>query len=140
MDAKAKVPAVAPDLNWRNKPRRTFTPEQRMAIVRQTDAPGVSVAEVAQRNRINTNLLFKWKRLSANGLLPPPRETAALVPVTVIKTNRRRVKAAKATKPHGKSTLPAGTIEIEVPGARIYVHGAVSESDLASTLRALASR
>jgi hypothetical protein len=32
------------------------------------------------------------------------------------------------------------TIEIEVPGARIYVHGPVSESDLASALRALARK
>ena len=62
MDVKSKESAAAPDLNWRNKPRRTFTPEQRLAIVRQTEAPGVSVAEVAQRNRVNTNLLFKCKR------------------------------------------------------------------------------
>jgi hypothetical protein len=47
---------------------------------------------------------------------------------------------AKATKPAGKSKATTGTIEIEVTGARIYLHGAVSESDLASTLRALSGK
>jgi transposase len=63
MDTKAKDGAAATGLNWRNKPRRTFSAEQRLAMVRECEAPGVSVAEVAQRNRINTNLLFKWRRL-----------------------------------------------------------------------------
>ncbi len=140
MDAKAKESGASPDLNWRNKPRRTFTPEQRLAIVRQTQTPGVSVAEVAQRNRVNTNLLFKWMRLHASGLLPAPKESAALVPVTVVKTRRQRVKVAKSTKRAGKAKPTTGMIEIEVCGARIYLHGAVSESDLGSTLRALARK
>ena len=140
MDAKAKESGAAPDLNWRNKPRRTFTPEQRLAIVRQTQTPGVSVAEVAQRNRVNTNLLFKWMRLQARGLLPAPKESVALVPVTVVKTRSVRKKMAKATNPAGKSKATTGTIEIEVAGARIYLHGAVSDSDLASTLRALSRK
>jgi transposase-like protein len=139
MDTKGKE-SVAPELNWRNKPRRSFTPEQRLAIVGQTQMRGVSVAEVAQRNHINTNLLFKWKRLHEAGLLPAPKESAALVPVTVVKTKRRRVRTAKVTKPRAKAAPASGTIEIEVPGARIYLHGAVSESDLASTLRALARK
>jgi transposase len=139
MDTKGKETPEAAGLNWRNKPRRTFTPEQRLAIVRQTEAAGVSVAEVAQRNRVNTNLLFKWKRLHGRGLLPAPKDTAALVPVTVVKAARRKVRRPVA-KPRAKATSAAGTIEIEVPGARIYLHGPISEADLASTLRALARR
>ena len=129
-----------PDLNWRNKPRRTFAPERRLELVRQTLVPGASVAEVAQRNGVNANLLFKWKRLHERGLLPAPKESAALVAVTVTKTRGRRVKAGKTRKPRRISEPTRGTIEIEVPGARIYLHGAVSESDLASALRALARR
>ena len=138
MDTKGKESGATPDLNWRNKPRRTFTPEQRLAIVRQTQAPGASVAEVAQRNRINANLLFKWKRQLERGLLPAPKTSAALVPVKVVKKPRKR--ARRAGTPKAKATPIAGTIEIELAGARIYLHGAVSETDLASTLRALARR
>jgi transposase len=138
MDTKGKESVAAPDLNWRNKPRRTFTAEQRLAIVRQTQVPGVSVAEVAQRNRVNTNLLFKWKRQLGRGLLPAPKSAAALVPVKIVK--KRRVRIGRAAAPRAKATPVAGTIEIELAGARIYLHGAVSEADLANTLRALARR
>ncbi len=138
MDTKGKESMAAPELNWRNKPRRTFTPEQRLAMVHQAQAPGVSVAEVAQRNRVNTNLLFKWKRQHERGLLPAPKNAVALVPVNVVKKPLRRVRRAKA--PRVKATPAAGMIEIELAGARIYLHGPVSEANLASTLRVLARR
>jgi transposase len=140
MDTKGKESGATSDLNWRNKPRRTFTAEQRLAIVRQSQAPGVSVAEVAQRNRINANLLFKWKRQLERGLLPAPKTSAALVPVKVVKKPRKRVLRASRPKAKAKATPVGGTIEIELAGARIYLHGAVSETDLASALRALARR
>jgi len=138
MDAKGKETSGPVSLNWRNKPRRTFTPAERLAMVRECESPGVAVAEVAQRNRVNTNLLFKWKRLHARGLLPAPKESAALVPVRVIKTKRQRIK--RTTKPRANGTATPGTIEIEVPGARIYLHGVVCEADLACALRALARK
>ena len=58
-DTKDKETPASASLNWRNKPGRMFTPEQRLAMVRECQAPGVPIAEVAQRNRVNTNLLFK---------------------------------------------------------------------------------
>src|SRR6267143_826242 len=62
MDIKAKDTAVPAGLNWRNKTRRRYTPQQRLAMVQECAEPGVSISEVAQRNRVNTNLLFKWCR------------------------------------------------------------------------------
>ncbi len=138
MDTKDKETPASAGLNWRNKPRRTFTPAERQAMVRECEAPGVSVSEVAQRNRVNTNLLFKWKRLHGRGLLAVPQESAALVPVTVVKSKPQRVEGT--TNRRAKQTPAAGTIEIEVPGARIYLHGVVSEANLGATLRALARR
>ena len=87
---------------------------------------------------MNTNLLFKWKRLQGRGLLPVPQESAALVPVTVVKSKRHRVK--RTTNRRSRATPVAGAIEIEMPGARIFLHGAVSEANLAAVLRALARR
>jgi len=63
MDIKAKDTAVPAGLNWRNKTRRRYTPQQRLSMVQECAEPGVSISEVAQRNRVNTNLLFKWCRL-----------------------------------------------------------------------------
>lgn len=139
MDTKAKETPAAPGLNWRNKSRRTYTPEQRLAMVKECDAPGVSVAEVAQRNRVNTNLLFKWKRQHDRGLLPAPKTaSSALVPVTMVKEKKRRVK--RTARPQPKAVPAAGAIEVELPGARIFLHGAVSEANLAIVLRALGRR
>jgi len=93
---------------------------------------------VAQRNRVNTNLLFKWKRQHERRQLPAPKPSGALVPVTVVRERKRRLK--RTTRPRAKALTPAGAIEVELPGARIFLHGAVSEANLAIVLRALARR
>src|SRR5271165_4155321 len=104
MDIKAKDQS-ATELNWRSKPRRQFTAAERMAMVMECLAPGASVAEVAQRNRVNANLLFNWKRRHERGLLPAPAKSAALVPVRVVKTKRKPAKRAVAGRVQAK---PAG--------------------------------
>jgi len=139
MDIKAKETPAPAGLNWRNKSRKTYTPEQRLAMVKECEAPGASVAEVAQRNRVNTNLLFKWKRHHERGLLPVPKvASGALVPVMVVKAKKRRVK--RTVRPWARSVATPGAIEVELPGARIFLHGAVSETNLAIVLRALGRR
>jgi len=92
-----------------------FTPEQRLAMVRACQAPGVSVAEVAQRNRVNANLLFRRKRLHERGELPLPAGSAARVPVTAVKPEKRRTR----TEAQGrvKATPEVGAIEVEIFGA-----------------------
>jgi transposase-like protein len=43
MDIKPKEASEGRGLDWRKKPRRTFTPEQRLAMVLECAQPGVSV-------------------------------------------------------------------------------------------------
>jgi len=137
MDIKGKDPSAA-ELNWRNKPRRQFTAAERMAMVKECLAPGASVAEVAQRNRVNANMLFNWKRRHERGQLPAPATSStALVPVRVVKGKRKPAKRARVGRAQAK---PAGAIELEIAGARIFLHGAVSEANLAVVLRALMRR
>jgi len=98
----------------------------------------VSVAEVAQRNRVNTNPHCKWKGLHERGELPLPSGSAALVPVTVVKPEKRPTR----TEAQGrlKATPEVGAIEVEIAGSRIFLHGTLSETNLAMVLRALAGR
>jgi|SRR6267154_6405271 len=138
MDIKAKDTSAPAGLNWRNKARRRYTPGQRLAMVQECAEPGVSVSEVAQRNRVNTNLLFKWCRLHKGGRLVVPSTSVPLLPVTVVKPKPKRTRRASGT--HTASTSSAGAIEIELPGARIYLHGSVSEVRLEAVLKALARR
>jgi len=147
MDIKAKDTLAVPALNWRSKPRRRFTPEQRLAMVLECGQPGVSVAQVAQRNGINANLLFAWRKLHSLGQLAPTGKAAALLPVTVARPQRPKADSQPKRKYHRRSTAARsaavrspGAIEIEVSGARIYLHGSVSEANLQVVLRALAKR
>ena len=42
--------------------KRFWSDEEKRSICRQTRAPGVSVAQVARRYAMNSNLLFTWLR------------------------------------------------------------------------------
>lgn len=138
MDTKVKDTSASAGLNWRNKSRRRYTPEQRLTMVQECAKPGVSVSEVAQRNRVNTNLLFKWCRLHKGGQLVVPSTLVPLLPVTVVEAKRKRARRASGIRAAAASS--AGAIEIELPGARIYLHGTVSEARLEAVLKALARR
>jgi transposase-like protein len=41
--------------------RRFFSDEQKLAIVKETEQPGVTVSSVARKNGIATGLLFRWR-------------------------------------------------------------------------------
>ena len=42
--------------------KRFWSDEEKRSICRQTRAPGVSVAQVARRYAMNSNLIFTWLR------------------------------------------------------------------------------
>lgn len=45
--------------------RRRWTAAEKMRLVEETFAPGVTVSLVACRNGVNPNQLFTWSRLAA---------------------------------------------------------------------------
>jgi transposase len=42
--------------------RRSYTPTFRLQVIAETRTPGTSVAEVARRHDLNTNVVFHWLR------------------------------------------------------------------------------
>ena len=50
-----------------NARRRRWTTEQKLRIIEESEEPGASVSEVARRNGVAPNLLFRWRRLMAEG-------------------------------------------------------------------------
>jgi transposase len=65
--------------------RRTWSADQKQQIIAETSAPGASVAEVARRYGLNSNLLFTWRRReqAANGA-SDVGEPVNIVPVRVV--------------------------------------------------------
>lgn len=47
--------------------RRRWTTEQKLRIIEASYAPGESVSSVARRHGVAPNLLYRWRRLMAEG-------------------------------------------------------------------------
>ena len=48
-------------------PRRHWTAAEKIRMVRETMEPGNSVSQVARRNGVYPNLLYRWKRQMTDG-------------------------------------------------------------------------
>ena len=127
-------------------------------LVEQSLQPGASVAVIARHNRINANLLFKWRRdherktiaaslstaeaAAAPAPAPTPTPTILLPvhvePVTGVGTGSalEPMPTAEAV-PGSRAATRGGVIEVEVAGALLRLRGAVDEAMLNSALRAL---
>lgn len=75
------APAVGretPSEAYRRRRRRSWTPEEKLAIVLEAEASDDPVAEVARRHGMNANHLFNWIQRYRDGTLD--RRTARPVP------------------------------------------------------------
>ena len=95
--------------------------EQKLRIVQEALAEGVSVARVARANGVNANLVFNWCRKYRAGQLGSGSE-AKLLPV--------RVTAESATtlpgplcEPRAVQISSSGTIHIQLRHAQVRVEG-----------------
>ena len=80
----------------------TFLVERREASDGRREQPGASVAMVAQRNGVNANLLFTWRRAAAsNGGAEPVK----LVPVTVAEAEAPSATSLAAPEPIGRMEI-----------------------------------
>jgi transposase len=101
--------------------RRAWPVLEKRRIVQQTMEPGRSVSEVALSYGLNTNQLFRWRRMFERGELMEP--CAALLPVSLVPTGEPARKPGRQA--HGQAPTPS-SIHIEFIGrATISVeHGA----------------
>jgi transposase len=96
---------------WRQ--RRSVA--EKLRIVRLTFEPDASVAEVARKQGVNANQLFKWRRLFERGQLGDAGAgSTALLPVIVSGSADSREEAS-AAQPEEQASA-GGSIHIEFPG------------------------
>jgi transposase len=123
--------------------RRRYSKEFRREVVQETLAPGASVAGVALRHRLNTNLVFTWRRKLLPTLVPAQAKSVKLLPVTIADAGalvRGLTPEPIAASQRARRSRARGAIEIECNGARIVVKGAVDGQTLRVVLEALVSR
>lgn len=135
----------------RTERRRKYSPAERDAIMREADAPDVTVREVAKRHDIAESLIYSWRtaRRQAEkfagealtfisyGTVPegavttvPHTPPARADPVPTMPVTE------ELTRPHPGAR--PGEIGIDLPsGVRLSVDSYVNEKALARVLRAL---
>jgi transposase len=109
--------------------RRTHPLEFKRSAVDASNQPGASMAGVAMAHGINVNQLHKWRRqLRDSGLVVAKPD---ILPVTMIDA---------AGLGCLRQAAPEGSIDIQLPGARLLVRGQVDPDVLQTVLVALRSR
>lgn len=105
--------------------RRSWSPQQKRAIVAEIDVDGASLSEVARRHRIHSSLLFRWRKTfgSATGPARPCPIASlpvapAFVPVMLPPPSVPAIAPAKAS-----------VIEIVLDGRRTLRVGADVDTD-----------
>ena len=131
-----RKPAFVDGIRTNRTGRRTYTPEFKRTVVEACAVPGTSLAAVALAHGINANLVRRWA-VRARG----PRSDfvakaqTALLPVTVVPNEVAADLAREKRRP-----LSAGSIELEIYGARLRLRGEVDTDALRSVLAVLAQR
>lgn len=118
--------------------KRFWSDEEKVSICAQTCAPGVSVAQVARRYAMNTNLIHKWLR---DPKFAPDREivedevaeTACFLPVEIVDQPQ-----TKSTAPTTDAKPAQSAIEIDIAGGhQLRIVGNYDPEALARLIRGL---
>jgi transposase len=103
--------------------------------------PGASVAQIALEHRLNANLLFKWRRRYLREFASTRGEAPKLLPVNVEQVSRAaESRLLETVAPVPSRAASSGSIEIELPGGRVRLKGAVDRETLRSVLQILTDR
>ena len=106
---------------------RKRSKEEKRRIVEESFQPGVTVASVAKARRIRPGQIFEWRRAYKEGRLTAESTTPTLLPV-------RLSDVARPSRPGSTG----GAIYIDLPNARVEIHGAADAVSLGIVLECLA--
>ncbi|HEV8693901.1 MAG TPA: transposase [Lysobacter sp.] len=112
--------------------RRRYSAEFRRQVVEQTLVPGVSVAKIALDHRLNTNLVFTWRRKHLRELAELG-QAPKMLPVMVEPSPMLEGKPAPRA-------VAGSVIEIELAAGRIRLKGAVDVDALRAVVDLLSHR
>ena len=122
--------------------KRFWSDEEKVSICAQTCAPGVSVAQVARRYAMNTNLIHKWLRdpRFAPDLKAVEEQTApepCFLPVEIVD---RPVTEEPAPTLAANAASGHSAIEIDIAGGhQLRIVGSYDPEALARLIRGLSA-
>jgi transposase len=113
------------------KQRRSYTYEEKLRMVEATLEPGASVARVAQRNGVNANQLFSWRRQHGRGVLHGSQANRTkLLPVVIAQaTASKEIQPAKA--------CGDGVMQVDLPHGHVRIEGQVDIATVRAVLELL---
>lgn len=112
--------------------RRRWSPEQKLAVVRESLEPGQSVSVVARRNGINANQLFLWRKLYQDGRLSAVSAGEAVVPASELSDALKQIRELQRML--GKKTMEAEILKEAVEIARSRYRCSVPSSSILTAL------
>ena len=123
-------------LEPRSERRRSWHPQQKMAIVQESCTSGASPTQVARRYGISTGLLYTWRKQLLTAA------TDGFIRCDVIAEPAAVLSAPVALSPPpalpGPAPVMSGMIEVELPGGtRLRLGGDVDAGALARVLDVL---
>jgi transposase len=115
--------------------RRSWSKQQKRAIVAEVDVGGATLSEVARRHGIHSSLLFRWRRDLGLPLAPPPID--APTPTRAPSFVPVMLEAPTTSMPEPSVASQPGAIEIVIAGGRTVRVG--TDVDTAALVRIIAA-
>ena len=117
--------------------RRSWSKQQKRAIVAEVDVGGATLSEVARRHGIHSSLLFRWRRALGSPLGSPPLDSRADALGSTRALSFVPVMLAAPTRPEPSVAGKPGIIEIVIAGGRMVRVG--SDVDASALVRIIAA-
>ncbi|RWK79006.1 MAG: transposase [Mesorhizobium sp.] len=127
VEASTSAALPLPPGAGRQRTRRSWTVEQKLAIVREVQESGDPVSVVARRHDMNANHLFIWVKQARQGRLGrsnplPETPPIAFIDMGVVDPRLHDVEPEKPARSHFE--VPATTSQAVSTGGRMEIVGA----------------
>ena len=114
--------------------RRTWSDDEKAAIVAESDGPGTSISAVARRHGLSASQLFTWRRLARQAGRHDDR-TVRFVPAVLSVGPQEPASAETGSALREQRGCPG--IEVEIAGATVRIAQGASAAQIAAVIRVL---
>ncbi len=112
--------------------RRTWSADEKAALVAESYAPGKTVCGVARRHGLTPAQLFAWRRLARRSRFPVKEPPALFVPAVVEPSSNPPPPPASQPR-----RGPGAGIEVEMDGIVVRIGSRASPEAIGAVIRAL---